>query len=161
GSNIAGLQTAAQGLLGIGADAVNIPPAAFLAVLPRSPSMYTPFIRGGGLKDDNDLEAGLKSVKTDANCMYEDEFITKDEYEAAIDYDIAVDSTQPKKAPSEKYSRLTEELERRAKDILLSVVAEEDGYTMEDLNNNEQLMSEYKEIVDHDLRMRGYNIHST
>lgn len=161
GRNIAGIQTAAQGIFGIDADDVNIPQAAFLAGLPQSPSMYTPFIRGGGLKDDKDLEAGLNRMKTVLKRMYEAEFITKDDYEKAIDYDIVADFTEPKKSPSEKYPRLTEELERRAKDILLSVVAEEDGYTMEDLNNNEQLMSEYKEIVDHDLRMRGYNIHST
>src|SRR5690625_7268353 len=93
--------------------------------------------------------------------MYEAEFITKDDYEKAIDYDIVADFTEPKKSPSEKYPRLTEELERRAKDILLSVVAEEDGYTMEDLNNNEQLTAEYEVIDDHDLRMGGNIIPTT
>src|SRR5699024_5920831 len=43
GRNIAGVQTAAQGIFGIDADEVNLAQAAFLAGLPQSPIAYSPF----------------------------------------------------------------------------------------------------------------------
>jgi len=48
GYNIAGVQTAAQGIFNVDADEVNLPQAAYLAGLPQSPSAYTPFVNSGG-----------------------------------------------------------------------------------------------------------------
>lgn len=161
GRNIAGVQTASQGIFGLDADDVNIPQAAFLAGLPQSPSVYTPFISGGGLKDEEGLEAGLTRMKIVLKRMHDAEFINKEAYDDAINYDIIEDFTEQKQSTFEKYPRLANELEIRAKDILLETVAEEDSYTMDDLENNEQLKEEYETLVDNNLRRNGYNIYSS
>src|SRR5690625_1475616 len=52
GDNIAGIQTAAQGIFGVDAKDLTLPQAAYLAGLPQSPSAYTPLVNSGGLKED-------------------------------------------------------------------------------------------------------------
>ena len=50
GQNIAGIETAADGIFGIKAIDLNLPQAAFIAGLPQAPFAYTPFKSGGGLE---------------------------------------------------------------------------------------------------------------
>src|SRR5699024_3238335 len=45
GQNIAGIQTAAQGVFGVDAKDLTLPQAAFLAGIPQNPYAYTPFQR--------------------------------------------------------------------------------------------------------------------
>src|SRR5690625_4144923 len=91
GDNIAGIQTAAQGVFGVDADELNLPQAAYLAGLPQSPSAYTPFVNTGGLKSKDGLEPGINRMKSVLKRMYDAEFINEDEYEEALDYDITED----------------------------------------------------------------------
>src|SRR5699024_6897790 len=49
GRNIAGIQTAAQGVFGVDAADLTLPQAAFLAGLPQNPYTYTPFDGNGNL----------------------------------------------------------------------------------------------------------------
>src|SRR5699024_241186 len=91
GENIAGIQTAATGVFGIDAKDLNLPQAAFLAGLPQSPSVYTPYVSGGGLKEDEDLEHGKKRMQSVLNRMYQAKYISEGEYEEALAYDIKDD----------------------------------------------------------------------
>src|SRR5690625_1962532 len=161
GDNIAGIQTAAQGVFGIDASELNLPQAAYLAGLPQSPSAYTPFKSSGGLKDEKGLEAGLNRMKNVLNRMLEANFIDEDDYEDAIAYDIVDDFIEKKETPRDRYPALVAELEKRAQDILKVMLAEEDGYSEEDLEDDEELNNRYKILADRDLRMSGYNIYST
>lgn len=94
GRNIAGVQTASKGIFGIDADEVNLPQAAYLAGLPQSPSSYTPFVNSGGLKDEAGIQPGINRMKTVLNRMYDMEYITKEEYEEALEYDIVADFSE-------------------------------------------------------------------
>ncbi|WP_099158792.1 transglycosylase domain-containing protein [Virgibacillus ndiopensis] len=161
GQNIAGIQTAAQGIFGIDAKDVNLPQAAYLAGLPQSPSYYTPFVNSGGLKSKEGLQPGINRMKTVLERMYEAEYITKKEYEKAINYDIIADFTEAKESPLEKYPYLTVEIEKRAKEKIAAIIAKEDGYTLEDLENDEKLNEEYMILADRNLRQNGYKIHTT
>ena len=58
GENIAGVEEAAKGLFGKSAKDLNLPQAAFIAGLPQSPIVYTPYTNTGALKDD--LSLGMK-----------------------------------------------------------------------------------------------------
>src|SRR5699024_9368704 len=49
----------------------------------------------------------------------------------------------------------------QAIEILTTMIAEEDGYTEEDLRQDEELLADYEERADRDLRVNGYHIHST
>ncbi|MEN2769167.1 transglycosylase domain-containing protein [Ornithinibacillus xuwenensis] len=161
GRNIAGVQTAAQEIFGVNADEVTLPQAAYLAGLPQSPSYYTPFESSGGLKSEEGMLPGINRMKTVLGRMYEMEYITKEEYEAALEYDIVADFVTDTETTIEKYPYLTFELEKRAKEILMYILAEEDGYTKADLEEDEALKEEYLILANRDLRQNGYNIHST
>ncbi|HLS08213.1 transglycosylase domain-containing protein [Lentibacillus sp.] len=161
GSNIAGIQTAAQGIFGIDASEINLPQAAYLAGLPQSPSYYTPFKNSGGLKDEAGLQPGLNRMKSVLSRMYESDYITKEQYDEALAYDISADFMEEFKSPAEKYPYLTYEAEKRASDIIMEHLAKEDGYSMEDLNNDEALKEEYSVLADRALRRNGYQIHTT
>src|SRR5699024_1010941 len=80
GRNIAGVQTSAQGIFGVDASEVNLPQAAYLAGLPQGPSYYTPFSSDGGLKDKAGLQPGINRMKSVLNRMYEENYITKKQY---------------------------------------------------------------------------------
>jgi len=161
GRNIAGVQTAAQGIFGINANEVNLPQAAYLAGLPQSPSAYTPFVNTGGLKDEEGIQAGVNRMKTVLSRMYEMDYITKEQYDEAVNYDIAADFIEEKQSPIEKYPVLTVELQKRATDVLTEVLAEQDGYTTEDLSKDESLKEDYRTEAERALEMNGYEIHST
>lgn len=159
GRNIAGVQTAAQGIFGIDAKDVNLAQAAFLAGLPQSPSAYTPFTNNGELKEKDQLERGINRMKLVLHRMYEANYITKKEYDETVKYDIVADFREKTDSSTEKYKYVTDELEKRAKDILTKQLIKADGKKLKDLNKKEK--KEYRNRAEHDMRQNGYNIHST
>lgn len=161
GQNIAGVQTAAMGIFGKNADELTLPQSAFIAGLPQSPSAYTPFVNGGGLKDENGLQPGLERMKIVLDRMHQENYITDEEYEEAIAYDITQDFIEPKKSLRQQYPYLIEELTDRTIDILSVVLAEQDGYSKDELDNSATLNEEYKILAERALTSNGYRIHST
>lgn len=161
GNNIAGIQTAAQGIFGIDADELNLPQAAYLAGLPQSPSAYTPFTNDGKIKDAEGLEPGLNRMETVLKRMLDNGDITEKEFEQALEYHITADFTEAAPSPVETYPYLAYELEKEAREILTGLIAKADGYTMEELKKDEDLLANYEEQADRELRVNGYHIHST
>src|SRR5690625_2256969 len=161
GENIAGIQTAAQGVFGIDASELNLPQAAYLAGLPQSPSAYTPFQGTGGLKSEEGIEPGLNRMKNVLKRMLDAGYIDEKEHQEALEYDIVADFIEKKDTPRDRYPALVAELEKRATDIIRKILAEEDGFTEEDLAEDEDLYNRYEILAERNLRMSGYNIHST
>ncbi|WP_079708238.1 transglycosylase domain-containing protein [Paraliobacillus ryukyuensis] len=161
GQNIAGVQTAAQGIFGVDAKDLNLPQAAFIAGLPQSPFAYTPFQNGGKVKDEEGLQAGLSRMKTVLSRMLEAGYINQDEFDEAINYDVAGNLADSSSSAFEKYPYLTNEIKDRAAAILQKQLAVEDGYTIEDLNNSEDLSEEYSIKAERALSQGGYKINTT
>ncbi|MBP3038906.1 penicillin-binding protein [Bacillaceae bacterium Marseille-Q3522] len=161
GRNIAGVQSAAKGIFGKTAKELTLPQAAFIAGLPQSPFGYTPFTNQGERKTPEGTEPGITRMKTVLKRMYDGNEITKEEYESAVNYDITQDFIPPETNPLESYPFLTNEIEKRAKAIIASQLAKNDGYTDEDLKNNQDLQNEYNILADRQIRRNGYQIHST
>src|SRR5699024_10862323 len=161
GSNIAGAQTAAKGIFGIDVNELSLPQSAYLAGMPQNPYTFTPFLTGGTLKDEEGLQPGINRMNTVLKRMLDAEFITEEEYNEAVDYDIVADFTTKSESPREKYPVLVFELEKEAKKVLTNVLAKDDGYTEEDLEQSEELFQQYSILADRALRMNGYQIHST
>lgn len=161
GQNIAGIQTAAKGVFGVDAKNLNLPQAAFLAGLPQSPSYYTPFTNSGELKSEIGLEPGLKRMKTVLQRMLDNGKIDQAEYQNALSYDIINDFIEPQPTPIKQYPWLTFEIEKRVVEIMSKELAEQDGYTEEDLENNNSLKEQYRILADRELRRNGYKIHTT
>ncbi|KAB7666771.1 transglycosylase domain-containing protein [Bacillus sp. B1-b2] len=159
GRNIAGVQSAANGIFGVNVKDLSLPQAAFIAGLPQSPFGYTPFTQEGKLKQN--LDPGLNRMRTVLNRMYDQEKISKKEYEQALNYDITQDFIGPKSSPIENYPWVTIEIAQRATDIIAEILAKEDGYTKEDLDNDEILYDQYTTLADRLIHQNGYKIHST
>ncbi|HZH60255.1 MAG TPA: transglycosylase domain-containing protein [Metabacillus sp.] len=160
GKNIAGVEAAAKGIFGVSAKDLTIPQAAFIAGLPQSPFGYTPFSNDGG-KVKEDLSPGINRMKTVLNRMYTGGFITQEEYEQALSFDIRKNLTPKKPTSTDQYPYLTYEVEDRAKDIIAIQLAQKDGYTEEELTKDKDLKSQYRILADNEIRHKGYRIHTT
>ncbi|QFT90217.1 Penicillin-binding protein 1F [Bacillus sp. THAF10] len=161
GRNIAGAQTAAEGIFGVDISELNIPQAAFIAGLPQSPFAYTPFTRSAEVKTAEGLEPGLSRMKYVLNRMHEMGHIDSKQYKEALAYDITKDLTKPTNSAIDEFPYVTFEIEERAQEIIAEQLAIEDGYELEELETNEELYSEYKNLADLALRQNGYVIQTT
>ncbi|MGD6833386.1 transglycosylase domain-containing protein [Sutcliffiella halmapala] len=161
GRNIAGAQTAAEGIFGVDISELSIPQAAFIAGLPQSPFAYTPFTRSAEVKDVDGLAPGLERMRYVLHRMNAMGKITDEQYEEAIAYDITKDFTAPTNSAIEQYPHVTFELEKRARNIISEQLAVEDGYEITDLENNPDLKEQYRSLADTALRQKGYRIYTT
>lgn len=70
GQNIAGsVEEAAQGIFGVSTK-VTIPQAAFIAGLPQSPIVYSPYASDGSMKSPDDMALGLERARHVLYNMY-------------------------------------------------------------------------------------------
>ncbi|MDM5307777.1 transglycosylase domain-containing protein [Peribacillus frigoritolerans] len=158
GRNIAGVESAAEGIFGVEAKDLTLPQSAFIAGLPQSPFGYTPYTQKGKLKENQ--EPGINRMKTVLKRMYSNGYITKEEYDKARTYDITKDFIGKTEMPSEKYPWLTNEIEKRSIKILSVSLAKEDGYEEKDLENDD-LKAQYLALADRKLRQNGYKVYTT
>ena len=60
-----------------------------------------------------------------------------------------------------RYPYLTTEIQERAQDVLKVQLAKQDGYTEQDLEENDELNGEYMTLASRELSSGGYKIHTT
>ncbi|NLY81041.1 MAG: peptidoglycan glycosyltransferase [Lysinibacillus sp.] len=161
GRNIAGVETAAQGIFGISASELNLPQAAYIAGIPQAPFAHTPFTQKGQIKSPEGLKPGIERMKTVLYRMKEVGYITEEEYKEAINYDITKDFREPEAQSFDNYPYLTFEIERRAKEIMARILAERDGIDPKRLDEEENLYEKYIILADRDVRSGGYRIYTT
>ncbi|MDN4493698.1 transglycosylase domain-containing protein [Ureibacillus aquaedulcis] len=161
GKNIAGVETAAQGIFGISASELNLAQAAYIAGIPQAPFAHTPFTNKGEIKDAEGLKPGIERMETVLKRMLAVGYITQPEYEQAVKYDITKDFREPEPEATDNYPWLTYELEDRAKEIIARVLAEKDGIDPKRLDEEENLEEKYMILADRDVRSGGYRIYST
>ncbi|SDZ28566.1 penicillin-binding protein [Evansella caseinilytica] len=162
GKQVAGVQSAAQGIFGVDAQDLNLPQAAYIAGLPQSPFAYTPFTSQGEVKEN--LDASLNRMKTVLNRMLTAEYITDEEYEEALAYDIPGAFIKPQRNSLEDYGYITDEVRSRATTILASVLMEQDGIDIDEIDDEDQvalLQRQYEEEARKSLLRDGYRIHTT
>lgn len=161
GQNIAGIETAAGGIFALKAAKLNLPQAAFIAGLPQAPFAYTPFKSGGGLKEQEFLQPGINRMKTVLFRMKETGYITEQQYNEAIVYDITKDFREPVMRANERYPYLTQEIQNRTVDILAEIIAEKDGVDAERLEQEDKLREKYSILATRSMKNDGYRIYST
>ncbi|MGY3778228.1 transglycosylase domain-containing protein [Isobaculum melis] len=159
GQNIAGVEAAAIGIFGKHANELTLSQAAYIAGLPQSPSAYTPYTNTGELRKN--LASGIERRNTVLFRMLRENFITQEEYDIAIAYDITQDFLPTENSSTSEYGYVYNAIEKEARLILMQKLYEEDGLTSEAVNADEQLYNKYYEIADKNLRMDGLKIHST
>ncbi|GEL77176.1 transglycosylase domain-containing protein [Tenuibacillus multivorans] len=161
GRNIAGIQSAAQGLFDVDASELNLAQAAYIAGMPQSPIAYTPFKNNGEVKSEENLQPGLDRQYVVLSRMLDEGMINQQEFDEALNYDVIGNLTDKKESTIIDYPFLTFEIESRAIDIMTEQLAIDDGYTLDEINNNSNLREQYRILAERDLRQRGYNIHTT
>ncbi|NYF25196.1 penicillin-binding protein [Sporosarcina sp. JAI121] len=161
GQNIAGIETAAGGIFATKAAKLNLPQAAFIAGLPQAPFAYTPFKSGGGVKEKEFLQPGIDRMKTVLFRMKETGYITKQQYDEAIAYDITKDFRQPVLRANERYPYLTQEIQNRTVDILSKIIAKKDGVDPGRLDKEVKLKEKYAILATRSMKNDGYRIYST
>ncbi|HEX5564735.1 MAG TPA: transglycosylase domain-containing protein, partial [Sporosarcina sp.] len=164
GQNIAGIETAAEGIFGVSAKELNLPQAAYIAGIPQAPFAYTPFLSnyyGGGLKKDENIKPGIDRMKTVLFRMKETGYISDKQYEEAIAYDVTKDFIEKTERATERYPYLTQEIQERTKDILAEILAEKDGIDADRLKEEKKLIEKYRILAERDMRTGGYRIYST
>lgn len=162
GQNIAGIETAAEGIFNLKAKDLSLPQAAYIAGIPQAPFAYTPFYsKNQGIKEPENLKPGIDRMKTVLFRMKETGYITESEYNEAIAYDITQDFREPMIRASEKYPELTQEIQNRTVEILAKVLAEKDGIDPDRLDQEKKIKEKYTILAQRSMRVDGYRIHST
>ena len=161
GRNIAGVETAANGIFNVKAKDLTLPQAAYIAGIPQAPFAYTPFRQGGEIKEGEALQLGIERMKTVLFRMNETGYITDKEYNNVVSYDITKDFRQPEMVAEDKYPWLTFEIENRVKDILRDKFAEADSIDPARLDKEDRLYEKYDILAQRSISTDGYRIHTT
>ncbi|MFK3986425.1 transglycosylase domain-containing protein [Exiguobacterium mexicanum] len=161
GRNISGIEAAARGVFNTSAEKLTLPQAAFLAGIPKNPFLYTPYYQGGVIKED--VSPAINRMKTVLNRMYVAGKITKEDYDAAYNYDITKDFMKTQSKPRDRYPYVVDLAEREALAIVTAHLLKEDGINLNDLEPSEQkeIRSSYGKRAHNALRQGGYKIHLT
>ena len=161
GQNIAGIESAAQGVFGKPAAELNIAESAFLAGLPQNPYAYTPFNQDGSMKEAELLEAGKNRQEFVLSRMLTEGAITQEEHDQALEYNIYDNMASSVVVPNQNYPFLTDEVERRGVEIIKYILAEEEGISREDVDSTPLLNQEYTQKANEAMRNEGYQIETT
>ena len=160
GQNIAGVEAAAQGIFGVSAKDLSVPQAAFIAGLPQSPIVYSPYAADGSLKSKENLELGLARAKDVLFNMYRTGALSKKDYETYAQYDLTKDFMAPDGIEKTPHDYLYFQAMEEAKEAMYDYLIKRDNVTKQDLKNNETVKA-YQELAESELREGGYTIQTT
>lgn len=160
GKNIAGVEAAARGIFGKTAKELSVPQAAYIAGLPQSPIVYSPYASDGTRKSDDDMIYGIERYQDVLYNMYRASFLTKEEYEAYKDYDIKQDFIAPAPIASDTKDYLYYEVMEEAQQVMFNYLVKRDAVSENDLKNDD-IKSSYEEMATQELSQGGYIIKST
>ncbi|HEM3725140.1 TPA: penicillin-binding protein [Streptococcus suis] len=160
GRNIAGAEAAAQGIFGKPASELTVPQAAFIAGLPQSPIVYSPYASDGTRKADEDMIYGIERYQDVLFNMYRASFLTKEEYETYKAYDIKQDFIAPAPVTADTKDYLYYEVMEEAEQVMFDYLVKRDKVSENDLKNDETRIS-YEALAKQELSQGGYTIKST
>lgn len=160
GRNIAGVEEAAQGIFGKQTKELTVPQAAFIAGLPQSPIVYSPYSANGGFKSDENMSYGLSRYQDVLYNMYRAGFLTKEEYQTYKEYDIRQDFLAPSPVVTDSKDFLYYAVVDEAKEAMFSYLLQRDKVSDNDLKNGATVQA-YKELAAQELSQGGYTVTST
>lgn len=158
GQNIAGVEEAATGIFGVHAKDLNLPQAAFIAGLPQSPIVYSPYTNTGDLKEDYSI--GMDRKDNVLFNMYREKVISKQEYEEAKNYDLAKDFQPRENVVEEQRGFLYYTIYNEAVSILAKQQAAQDGVSENDYSKDD-VRTRYVEQAKVKIQNQGLNVQST
>lgn len=160
GKNIAGVEEAAQGIFGKSAKDLTIPQAAFIAGLPQSPIVYSPYSSDGSFKSDENMSYGINRQKDVLYNMYRSGYLSKEEYDTYLAYDIKSDFIAPNPVMADTKDYLYYAVMQEAETVMYNYLIKRDKVSASDLKNDATVTA-YKELAQQELSQGGYTITST
>ncbi|MGT2911410.1 penicillin-binding protein PBP1B [Streptococcus cameli] len=160
GKNIAGVEEAARGIFGKSAAELTVPQAAFIAGLPQSPIVYSPYSSDGAFKSEENMSYGLNRQKDVLYNMYRAGYLSKADYETYLAYDIKKDFIAPNPIVEDTKDYLYYAVMDEAKDVMYDYLIKRDQVSENDLKNDETIQS-YRALAEQELSLGGYTITST
>lgn len=160
GQNIAGIEEAARGIFGVAAKDLTIPQAAFLAGLPQSPIVYSPYTSDGNFKTPEDMALGLKRAKNVLYNMYRTGVIDKPAYEDYVAYDLTQDFKKPEAIAATNHGFLYYTVMDEAEGLIYDYLMKRDGVSELD-KSSEAVQIAYREKAKQELALGGYTVTST
>ncbi|GCF93449.1 peptidase [Enterococcus florum] len=158
GQNIAGVEEAAMGIFGVHAKDLNLPQAAFIAGLPQSPIIYSPYTSTGDVKEDYSI--GMDRKNNVLFNMYREKLISKEEYEEAKNYDLSQNFQPRQEVEVEEHGFLYYTIYNEAVQLLAKQQATQDGVSEEDFAKSE-VSTRYVEQAKVKMQNHGLTVHST
>lgn len=160
GRNIAGVEAAAQGIFGKPAKDLTVPQAAFIAGLPQSPIVYSPYASDGTRKSDENMVYGIERYQDVLFNMYRASFLSREDYETYKNYDIKQDFIAPAPLRADTRDYLYYEVMEEAQQIMFDYLIKRDQVSEQDLKND-TTRDAYQELARQELSQGGYTIKST
>lgn len=160
GQNIAGVEEAAQGIFGVSAKDLTIPQAAYIAGLPQSPIVYSPYTANAQLKSDENLQYGINRQQDVLYNMYRTGSLTKSEYETYKAYDIKQDFIAPETQQANTHDYLYYTVMSEAQQVMYDYLIKRDGVSEQELKNDATKQA-YQERALEELQQGGYTIKTT
>ena len=160
GENIAGVEEAAQGIFGVSAKDLTVPQAAYIAGLPQSPIVYSPYGPDGSLKDAKNLTYGLQRQQTVLYNMYRAGYLSRKTYQNYQAYDITKDFIPSGTATSKTHDYLYYAVMDEAQKVMYAYLVRRDGLTSQDLSQKETVAN-YKQLALEALQTGGYQVKTT
>lgn len=160
GKNIAGVEEAAQGIFGKSAADLTVPQAAFIAGLPQSPIVYSPYSSDGTFKSDENMAFGIARQKDVLYNMYRAGYLKQDEYETYLAYDIKQDFKAPNPVTADTKDYLYYAVMNEAEKVMYDYLIKRDQVSEHDLKNDATVEA-YQNLARQELSQGGYTITST
>lgn len=160
GKNIAGVEEAAQGIFGKSAADLTVPQAAFIAGLPQSPIVYSPYSSDGTFKSDENMAFGIARQKDVLYNMYRAGYLKQDEYETYLAYDIKQDFKAPNPVTADTKDYLYYAVMSEAEKVMYDYLIKRDQVSEHDLKNDATVEA-YQNLAKQELSQGGYTITST
>lgn len=160
GQNIAGAQQAAMGIFGVDASQLSVPQAAFIAGLPQSPIVYSPYESTGEQKSEEDMAIGIKRSKDVLYNMYRTGLLSKEDYESYRDYDIKQDFLPAENVDIASKGFLYFATLNEATNLMYDYLVQKDNVSTQELKN-ESIQQSYRELAEKEIQNGGYLITTT
>lgn len=160
GQNIAGVEEAAQGIFGVSAKDLTIPQAAFIAGLPQSPIVYSPYASDGSMKSPDDMALGLERARHVLYNMYRTGRLSEADYQQYKDHDLTQDFKPTESLQKSSHSYLYHTAFSEAQTAMYQYLIQRDNVSQQELKNNATVEA-YQELARKELSEGGYTVTTT
>ena len=160
GKNIAGVEEAAQGIFGKSAKDLTLPQAAYIAGLPQSPIVYSPYNSDGSKRAKEEMALGLDRGRDVLFNMYRTGNISQEDYNTYKDYDLYPEFLEGSSSQVEGRDYLYHAAFNEAVDGIYQYLIERDKVSSQDLKNDATVAA-YKELAQKELQEGGYIVTTT